>query len=65
MFQNDCGIVVGFDNVSVLNFDAHLLEKLYQLSRTLKMTGIREVRFINQTMSTKSVCNSFKAITTP
>jgi hypothetical protein len=65
MFQNDCDIVVDFDNVSVLNFDAYLLEKLYQLSRTVKMTGIREVRFINQTKSTKSVCNSFKAITTP
>jgi hypothetical protein len=24
MFQNDCGIVVGFDNLSVFNFDAYL-----------------------------------------
>jgi hypothetical protein len=28
------------------------------------MTGIREVRFINQTILTKSVCNGFKTIGT-
>jgi hypothetical protein len=29
------------------------------------MKGIREVRFVNQTILTKSVCNGFKPITTP
>jgi hypothetical protein len=24
LIQNDCGIVVGFDNLSVLNFDAYV-----------------------------------------
>jgi hypothetical protein len=50
-------VVVSFDNLSVLNFDAYLLEKWYQLLRIVKMTGIREVRFINKTILTKSVCN--------
>jgi hypothetical protein len=26
---------------------------------SIKMTGIREVRFMNQTILTKSVCNGF------
>jgi hypothetical protein len=39
-------------------------DQLYQLSRAVKITGIREVRFINQTILTKSVCNGFKPITT-
>jgi hypothetical protein len=48
MFQNDCGIVVGFENVSVLNFDAYLKSDTNYVSRTVKVTGIREVRFLNQ-----------------
>jgi hypothetical protein len=45
MFQNDCGFVVGFNNLSVLNFDAYL-------KRTVKMTVIREGTFIKQTVLT-------------
>jgi hypothetical protein len=29
------------------------------------MTNIREVRFINKTILTKSVCDGFKTVTTP
>jgi hypothetical protein len=67
VFPNDYGIVAGFDNLSVLNFDPYLKSdtKNRELSRTVKMTGIKKVRFINQTILTKSVCNDFKPITTP
>jgi hypothetical protein len=45
VFQNDCGIVVGFDNLSVWNFNAYLKSN----------TNYQEPLIL-----TKSVCNGFK-----
>jgi hypothetical protein len=47
-------IVVGFDNLSVLTHT----RKTIPTTKNVRMTGIREVRFINQTILTKSVCNA-------
>jgi hypothetical protein len=50
VFQNECSIVVGFNNLSVWNFDAYLKSN---------------TKYQEPLILTKSVCNGFKPIITP